>query len=106
MTRSHGNHKSAAIIAPAAGRETGANAGSPVGANPPAAPDRSRRNRGCARAVYRASPTRHRLDENGNEVTKKDVYKEGVAGSSETHSKTTTGPSGTTTRSTTTHTPE
>ena len=55
---------------------------------------------------YRASTTRHGLDENGNEVTKKDVYKEGVAGSSETHSKTTTGSSGTTTRSTTTHTPE
>jgi hypothetical protein len=40
---------------------------------------------------------------NGNEVTKKDIYKEGIGGSSETHSKTETDPaSGGTTTSTTT----
>jgi hypothetical protein len=40
---------------------------------------------------------------NGNEVTKKDIYKEGVTGSEETHSKTETDPaSGGTTTSTTT----
>jgi len=45
------------------------------------------------------------VDINGNEVIKKDVYKEGVEGSSETHTKTETNPLGeTTTRSTTTTT--
>jgi hypothetical protein len=44
---------------------------------------------------------------NGNAVTKQDTYKEGVAGSSETHSKTETDPAneGTTTSKTTTTTP-
>jgi hypothetical protein len=54
---------------------------------------------------YRASTTKKRLDPYGNEVTRKDVYREGVAGSSETHTKTETDPfGGTTTRSTTTTT--
>ena len=44
------------------------------------------------------------VDENGNTVTKKDTYREGVAGSTETHTKTQTDPDGgtTTTRSKTT----
>jgi hypothetical protein len=44
------------------------------------------------------------VDENGNAVTKKDTYREGVAGSTETHTKTETDPDGgtTTTRSKTT----
>jgi hypothetical protein len=44
------------------------------------------------------------VDANGNEVTKKDSYREGVAGSSESHTKTMTDPDGgtTTTRSKTT----
>jgi hypothetical protein len=44
------------------------------------------------------------VDEKGNTVTKKDTYKEGVAGSTETHTKTETDPDGgtTTTRSKTT----
>jgi len=44
---------------------------------------------------------------NGNGVTKKYTYKEGVTGSEETHSKTETDPTGagTTTQSTTTTTP-
>jgi hypothetical protein len=47
------------------------------------------------------------VDVNGNEVTKKDVYKEGVEGSTETHTKTQTDPlGGTTTRSTTTTAPQ
>lgn len=51
----------------------------------------------------RATTTQHGVDLNGNPVTQKDIYKEGVAGSSETHSTTTTDPAGgtTTTRSTT-----
>ena len=52
---------------------------------------------------YRASKTTKGVDVNGNEVTKKDVYREGVEGSTETHTKTQTNPLGeTTTRSTTT----
>ena len=45
---------------------------------------------------------------NGNAVTKQDTYKEGVTGSSETHSKTETDPAsgGTTTSKTTTKQPE
>ncbi len=45
---------------------------------------------------------------NGNSVTKQDTYKEGGAGSSETHSKTETDPAsgGTTTSKTTTTKPE
>jgi opacity protein-like surface antigen len=44
------------------------------------------------------------VDANGNEITKEDSYREGVAGSSETHTKTFTDPDGgtTTTRSKTT----
>src|SRR5271166_4703403 len=50
---------------------------------------------------YRASTVNKGVDPNGNEVTKKDVYREGVAGSSEAHTKTETNPFGeTTTRST------
>lgn len=56
---------------------------------------------------YRASTTRHGVDMYGNAVTKKDTYKEGLSGSSETHTKTKTDPFGgsTTTRSTTTDNP-
>jgi len=43
---------------------------------------------------YRASTTKKSLDPNGNEVTRKDVYRKGVAGSSETHAKTETAPFG------------
>ena len=43
------------------------------------------------------------VDANGNEITKKDSYREGVAGSSESHTTTFTDPDGgTTTRKTTT----
>ena len=43
------------------------------------------------------------VDANGNEITKKDTYREGVSGSSETRTKTLTDPDGgTTTRSKTT----
>jgi hypothetical protein len=44
------------------------------------------------------------VDANGNEVTKKDTYREGVSGSSESHATTATDPDGgtTTTRSKTT----
>ncbi len=43
---------------------------------------------------YRSSTTQTGVDEYGNPVTKKDTYREGVAGSSETHSKTETDPTG------------
>lgn len=57
---------------------------------------------------YRATTTKQGVDEYGNPVTRKDIYKEGVAGSSETHTTTKTGPLGdsTTTRSTTTTNPQ
>ena len=57
---------------------------------------------------YHSSTTKHGVEWNGNDVTKKDIYKRGVAGSSETHSKTETDPSGggTTTNSTTTTKPQ
>ena len=44
------------------------------------------------------------VDANGNEITKKDTYREGVAGSTESHTITATDPDGgtTTTRSMTT----
>jgi hypothetical protein len=44
------------------------------------------------------------MDANGNEITKKDTYREGVAGSTESHTITATDPDGgtTTMRSTTT----
>jgi hypothetical protein len=56
---------------------------------------------------YRSSTTQTGVDEYGSPVTKKDIYKQGVTGSSETHSKTETDPTGagTTTQSTTTTTP-
>jgi hypothetical protein len=56
---------------------------------------------------YRTSTVKKGMDAGGNEVTKKDTYREGVEGSTETHTKTETDPSGgtTTTRSTTTTTP-
>ena len=52
--------------------------------------------------------TQQRTDWNGNPVTKQDTYKEGISGSSETHSKTETDPSsgGTITSKTTTSKPE
>ncbi len=56
---------------------------------------------------YRSSTTTKGVDINGNQVTKKDVYKEGVEGSTETHTKTQTNPLGeTTTHSTTTTAPQ
>lgn len=57
---------------------------------------------------YRASTTKQGVDEYGNPVTRKDIYKEGVSGNTETHSTTVTDPTGTgtTTHSTTTTTPQ
>ena len=57
---------------------------------------------------YRASTTKQGVDEYGNPVTRKDVYKEGSSGSTQTHSTTVTDPmgAGTTTHSTTTTTPQ
>lgn len=72
----------------------------PVVAAPPAAP-------GTTVIVpkadggLRATTTQHGVDMNGNPVTHKDIYKEGVAGSSETHSTTTTDPWGNKTTTTT-----
>ncbi len=56
----------------------------------------------------RTTTTKQGTGWNGNAVTKQDTYKEGVAGSSETHSKTETNPAtgGTTTSKTTTTKPE
>jgi hypothetical protein len=56
---------------------------------------------------YRASTTKQGVDEYGNPVTRKDIYKEGISGSTETHSTTVTDPTGagTTTHSTTTTMP-
>jgi hypothetical protein len=47
------------------------------------------------------------VDANGNEITKKDTYREGVSGSTESHTTTATDPDGgtTTSRSKTTSTP-
>ena len=42
------------------------------------------------------------VDEKGNTVTEKDIHREGIAGSTETHTKTETDPEGGTTRSKTT----
>ncbi len=55
---------------------------------------------------YRASTTKKGVDINGNEVTEKNTYRNGIEGSTETHTKTKTDPDGgdTTTRSTTTTT--
>jgi hypothetical protein len=58
---------------------------------------------------YRASTTRQGVDVNGNPVTEKNTYKEGIEGSTQTHTKTTTDPFGagtTTTRSTTKTAPQ
>ncbi len=54
------------------------------------------------------STTKQGTGWNGNAVTKHDTYKEGVTGSSETHSKSVTDPAsgGTTTSKTTTSKPE
>ncbi len=55
---------------------------------------------------YRASTTKKGVDANVNEVTKKDIYREGAEGSSETRTKTETDPLGRTkTCSTTTTAP-
>ena len=56
---------------------------------------------------HRASTIEKGVDTKGNEVTKKDVVREGVEGSTETHTTTKTDPEtgDTTTRSTTTTTP-
>jgi hypothetical protein len=53
---------------------------------------------------YHATTTQHGVDMYGNPVTRKDTYREGAAGSSETHTTTTTDPwaGGTTTTHTTT----
>ena len=53
---------------------------------------------------HREVTTHKEMDENGNAVTKKDIYREGVSGSTETHTKTETAPDDgtTTTRSKTT----
>jgi hypothetical protein len=53
---------------------------------------------------HRAVTIHNEVDENGNTVTKKDTYREGIAGSTQTHTKTETDPDGgtTTTRSKTT----
>jgi hypothetical protein len=55
---------------------------------------------------YRATTVKKGVDINGNEVTEKNIYKNGISGSTETHAKTKTDPYGgdTTTRSTTTTT--
>jgi hypothetical protein len=50
---------------------------------------------------YHATTTQHSVDMYGNRVTRKDIYREGIAGSSETYTTTTTDPWG---GSTTTHT--
>jgi hypothetical protein len=52
--------------------------------------------------------TTNGVDEYGNPIRQKDIYQQGVAGSSETHSTTTTDPwsGGTTTHSTTTNNPQ
>jgi hypothetical protein len=59
---------------------------------------------GSATTTTTVSPTTdHRttitkgVDANGNEITKKDTYREGVAGSSESHTTTATDPDGGTT---------
>lgn len=56
---------------------------------------------------YRASTTQKGVDINGNQVTRKDTYKEGITGSTETRTRTETNPAAgtTTTHSTTTTTP-
>ena len=38
---------------------------------------------------WNATTTRHGLDEYGNPVTQKDIYRQGIAGSSESHTTTT-----------------
>jgi hypothetical protein len=41
---------------------------------------------------WQATTTRHGLDEHGNPVTQRDIYREGIAGSSESHETFTTDP--------------
>jgi hypothetical protein len=55
---------------------------------------------------YRATTVKKGVDINGNEVMEKNIYKNGISGSTETHTKTKMDPYGgdTTTRSTTTTT--
>jgi hypothetical protein len=57
---------------------------------------------------YRATTTKHGVDMYGNAVTKKDTYKEGIAGSSQSSTVTKTDPWGgsTTTHTTTTTNPQ
>ena len=56
---------------------------------------------------HRTTTITKSVDENGNEVTKKDTYREGLAHSTVTHKETATDPDGgTTTRSVTTTTHE
>jgi hypothetical protein len=57
---------------------------------------------------WQATTTRLGLDEHGNPVTQRDIYREGIAGSTENHQTYTTDPSsgGTTTNKTTTTKPE
>lgn len=56
---------------------------------------------------WQATTTRRGLDQNGNPVTQRDIYREGVAGSSESHETFTIDPraGGTTFQSTTTANP-
>jgi hypothetical protein len=76
----------------------------PIGVAPPAPGSSTTTVAPTPDGGYRASTTKKGVDASGNEVTKKDVYKEGVEGSSETHTKIETDPLGGTTRSTTTTT--
>ena len=57
---------------------------------------------------WQATTTGHGLDQYGNPVTQTDIYREGIGGSSETHSTTVTSPAsgGTTTTKTTITKPE
>lgn len=51
---------------------------------------------------HRKVTTHKKVDENGKTVREKDIHQEGIAGSSETHTKTETNPETGTTHSTTT----
>jgi hypothetical protein len=81
----------------------------PVALPPPvAAPDTSTTTTTVApnpAGDYRQSTVTKGVDENGNEVTKKETVREGIAGSSETHTTVKTDPdAGTVTKRTTTTT--
>ena len=56
---------------------------------------------------WQATTARHGLDEHGNPVTQRDIYRKGIAGSSENHETFTTDPraGGTSFQSSTTHNP-